>query len=146
MDLDSNFQPHDLYLFPLPQYFLFLKICPFPVEAVMKSVAQTIKKIKNKIKHTHTHKRHNSLQLFSFLGLWPCVESHCCCCWLFFNRIVVSKSTIKIPSGDCLRTFIVERLAAAVLEIFRVIQQKIDGHKAELDYQHRLVGSVWRPK
>ena len=51
-----------------------------------------------------------------------------------------------MSSGDCLRTFIAERLTVAAEEIFRVIQQKIDANEAELDYQRRLVKSVWRPE
>ena len=51
-----------------------------------------------------------------------------------------------MSSSDSLRTFIIERLTVAAEEIFRVIQQKIDGYEAELDYQRRLVESVWRPE
>ena len=50
-----------------------------------------------------------------------------------------------MSSSDCLRMFIIERLIAAK-EIFRAIQQKIDANEAELDYQRRLVKSVWRPE
>ena len=49
-----------------------------------------------------------------------------------------------MSSDDYLRTFIVERLTVAAEEIFRVIQQKIDGYEAELDHQRSLVGSVRR--
>ena len=51
-----------------------------------------------------------------------------------------------MSSSDSLRTFIIERLNVAAEEIFRLIQQKIDGYEAELDYQRRLVESVWRPE
>ncbi|XP_029690287.1 zinc finger protein 568-like [Takifugu rubripes] len=51
-----------------------------------------------------------------------------------------------MSSVECLRTFVVERLTVAAEEIFRVFQQKLDGCEEELDYQRRLVESVWRPQ
>ncbi|XP_029690264.1 uncharacterized protein isoform X2 [Takifugu rubripes] len=50
-----------------------------------------------------------------------------------------------MSSVECLRTFVMERLTVAAEEIFRVFQQKLDGYEEELDYQRRLVESVWRP-
>ena len=49
-----------------------------------------------------------------------------------------------MSSGDYLRTFVIERPTVAAEEIFRVIQQKFDRYEAELEYQRRLVESVWR--
>ena len=51
-----------------------------------------------------------------------------------------------MSSDDGLRRFIIERLTVAAAEILRVFQQKIDGYEAELDYQRRLVESVWTPE
>ncbi|XP_056880579.1 zinc finger protein 583-like [Takifugu flavidus] len=51
-----------------------------------------------------------------------------------------------MSSVECLRTFVMERLTVAAEEIFRVFQQKLDGCEEELDYQRRLVESVWRPQ
>ncbi|XP_056880101.1 uncharacterized protein LOC130520390 isoform X4 [Takifugu flavidus] len=50
-----------------------------------------------------------------------------------------------MSSVECLRTFVMERLTVAAEEIFQVFQQKLDGCEEELDYQRRLVESVWRP-
>ncbi|XP_029690293.1 zinc finger protein 3 homolog [Takifugu rubripes] len=50
-----------------------------------------------------------------------------------------------MSSVECLRTFVMERLTVAAEEIFRVFQLKLDGCEEELDYQRRLVESVWRP-
>ncbi|XP_029690277.1 zinc finger protein 879-like isoform X2 [Takifugu rubripes] len=51
-----------------------------------------------------------------------------------------------MSSVECLRTFVMERLTVAAEEIFRVFQQKLDGCEEELDYQRRLVESVWKPQ
>ncbi|XP_056880290.1 zinc finger protein 121-like isoform X1 [Takifugu flavidus] len=51
-----------------------------------------------------------------------------------------------MSSVQCLRTFVMERLTVAAEEIFRVFQLKLDGYEEELDYQRRLVESVWRPQ
>ena len=94
-----------------------------------------------------------------FVGILPCDIKRKRGCWrvylfafcypsktfLCFYSSGVSKSTI-MSSGDCLRTFIIERLTVAAEEIFRVIQLKFDRCEAELDYQRRLVESVWRPE
>lgn len=70
----------------------------------------------------------------------PSEEGFC-----IFHHIVASKSTI-MSSVECLRMFVIERLTVAAEEIFRVFQQKIDGYEDEVEYQRRLVESVWRPK
>lgn len=49
-------------------------------------------------------------------------------------------------SVESLRTFVIERLTLAAEEIYRVFQQKIDGYEDELNYQRRLVESVWGPE
>ena len=61
-------------------------------------------------------------------------------------RAVELKSAIMSFSVDCLRTFIIERLTVAAEEIFAAFQQKIDGYEDEVNYQRRLVESVWRPQ
>ncbi|CAF96061.1 unnamed protein product [Tetraodon nigroviridis] len=50
------------------------------------------------------------------------------------------------PSVECLRTFVLERLTVAAEEILRVVHQKIEGYEDEVNYQRRLVESVWRPE
>uniref|UniRef100_H3CES1 Uncharacterized protein n=2 Tax=Tetraodon nigroviridis TaxID=99883 RepID=H3CES1_TETNG len=45
-----------------------------------------------------------------------------------------------------LRTFVLERLTVAAEEILRVFHQKIEGYEDEVNYQRRLVESVWRPE
>ena len=58
----------------------------------------------------------------------------------------MAKSTIMSLSVECLRAFVTERLTVAAEEIFRVFQQKFDEYEDELNYQRRLVESVWRPQ
>ena len=49
-------------------------------------------------------------------------------------------------SVECLKAFVMERLTVAAEEIVRVFQQKIDEYEDEVNYQRRMVESVWRPR
>lgn len=49
-------------------------------------------------------------------------------------------------SIECLRTFVIKRLTVAAKEIFRVFQRKIDKYEDQVDYQRRLLESVWKPE
>ncbi|XP_039645658.1 zinc finger protein 391-like isoform X1 [Perca fluviatilis] len=53
-----------------------------------------------------------------------------------------------MPSVECMRQFVNERLTAAAEEIFRVFEKTIVEYEEEIDRQRRLLGNViaWNPK